>query len=119
MVSETDQGVLVAVATKNGVQIDQHFGHADAFNIYRISGQQVIPVEVRQVEHYCQGGYGDEDKRDVILRALADCAAVFVARVGDGPARQLLQAGIQPVDDYPHAGLEAALLDWHAQQSAK
>lgn len=106
-------GLLVAVASKDRLQINEHFGHAEAFAIYRLADSGATFVEVRQVEHYCQGGYGDEDKREVILRALADCQALFVARVGDGPKSRLLAAGIQPVDDYPFGPVEASLQDWY------
>ena len=104
--------ILIAVATKTGQQIDLHFGHADAFAIYKVSGDSITFLESRAVEHYCQGGFGDEDKREAILRALAHCTAVFLARVGDGPARRLRDAGIEPVTDYPYGAPEAAIASW-------
>lgn len=108
----TTPDILVAVATKNGQQIDLHFGHADAFAIYKVSDSAIGFVENRSVEHYCQGGFGDEDKREAILRALADCRAVFLARVGDGPAKRLRDAGIEPVTDYPYGAPEASITSW-------
>lgn len=112
-------GVLVAVATKGDGKISLHFGHADAFEIYEVGRNGVRHASQRLVEHYCQGGYGDEDKRDVILRALADCAACFVARVGDGPRAKLASAGIEPVSDYAFAPIESSLQAWFAgNQSA-
>ncbi|GAB2181892.1 hypothetical protein DLREEDagrD3_21150 [Denitratisoma sp. agr-D3] len=108
----------VAVATKNMVQIDEHFGHADEFKIYAVGADAATLLEVRLVEHYCQGGYGDEDKREVILRALADCCALFVAKVGDGPAGRLREAGIEPVADYAYGAIDTSLLDWFAKRPA-
>jgi predicted Fe-Mo cluster-binding NifX family protein len=107
----------VAVATKNGQQIDLHFGHADDFAIYAVRDGKVEFVETRNVEHYCQGGQGDEDKREIILRALADCRALFVARVGGGPGTRLREAGIEPVDDYPYGAPEASILAWLASRT--
>lgn len=104
--------VLVGVASKGDNQINEHFGHAESFLIYDVSANGVKFVETRQVEHYCQGGYGDEDKREAILRALADCAACFVARVGDGPRAKLASAGIEAVSDYPYGAIEESLLAW-------
>lgn len=104
---------LVAVATKGGIQIDQHFGHADAFTVFAVGADGVRRVAVREVEHYCQGGYGNEDKREVILRALADCRALFVARVGDGPRQRLGIAGIEAVDDYPFCAIEVSIRHWY------
>lgn len=104
----------VAVATKDRQRIDQHFGHADDFSIYTVGPAGVVFAEVRRVEHYCQEGYGDEDKREVILRALADCRALFVARIGDGPKGRLREAGIEPVDDFPYGAIETSIAAWYA-----
>ena len=106
--------LLVAVATKGDGAISLHFGQADEFQVYAVGPARIRQVETRTVEHYCQGGYGDEDKRDVILRALADCRAVFVARVGDGPRAKLEGAGIEPVDDYPFGAIESSIGAWFA-----
>lgn len=113
-----DSGVLVAVATKHGRQVDLHFGHADEFHLYRIDGQGVHLVEVRKVEHYCQEGEGDDDRREQILRALAGCAALFVARVGDGPRARLEEAGIEPVAQYAHEEIEPSLITWYQSRAA-
>ncbi len=104
--------ILVAVATKGDGQINQHFGHADEFTVYAVGPDGVRFVAVRTVEHYCQGGFGDEDKRDVILRALADCTALFVARVGEGPRAKLAGAGIVAVDAYPFGAIEPSITEW-------
>ena len=114
--SEQNQSscVLVGVASKGDNQINEHFGHAESFLIYEVSASGVNYLESREVEHYCQGGYGDEDKREAILRALADCAACFVARVGDGPRAKLAGAGIEAVSDYSYGAIEESVLAWFA-----
>ncbi len=110
---ESDPETLcVAVASTDGRVIDMHFGHAEAFRVYRVDATGVHFLESREVEHYCQGGYGDEDKREVILRALADCSALFVAMAGEGPKARLREAGIEPVDAFPFAPVESAILEW-------
>lgn len=110
--------LLVAVATKGDGAISQHFGHADDFKIFAVGPSGVRYIETRVVEHYCQGGFGDEDKREVILRALADCRALFVARVGDGPRAKLEGAGIEPVDAYPFGPIDTSVGDWFKSQRA-
>jgi len=110
------QALLVAVSTKDQHQIDQHFGHADVFAIYALDSAGARFAETREVAHYCQGGYGDEDKREVILRTLADCTALFTARIGDGPKSRLEAAGIEAVDDYPYGAIEPSLVDWFAKR---
>jgi nitrogen fixation protein NifB len=111
--------ILVAVATKGEGQINLHFGHADDFAIYAVNNTGIRFVETREVEHYCQGGYGDEDKREVILRALADCVALFAARIGEGPKAKLAGAGIEPIDDYPFGLIEASVSTWFSKRSGK
>ena len=108
----------IAVATRNGQQIDLHFGHAEAFHIFAVDGQKVAFLEQREVAHYCQGGIGDEDQREVILRTLADCQALFVARVGGGPAERLRAAGIEPVTDFPYADPLSAMNTWLTARGA-
>lgn len=111
---DTGKTLRIAVATKNQQQIDLHFGHADDFHVFTVDGGKPTFLEKRVVEHYCQGGYGDEDKREVILRALADCSALFAARIGDGPKARLAAAGIEPVDAYPFGAIEASIIEWLA-----
>ena len=110
--------VLVAVASKDGCQIDTHFGHAEHFRIYQVGSRGVRLLELRNFDHYCQGGYADEDKRDAILRAIVDCAALFTARIGQGPKQLLNQAGIEVVDDYPFSPVEAAISHWFKQRQS-
>lgn len=112
-VSKADS-LRVAVASRDDRQIDVHFGHAERFGIYELDGPGFRFIEARLVEHYCQGGYGDDDKREAILRALADCKACFVARVGDGPRERLAQAGIEAVTDYSYGAVDDSLMAWLA-----
>jgi len=110
--SDSDE-MLVAVATKGDGQINMHFGHADDFAIYRVGVADVQLLEVRPVVEL-----GDEDKRDAIIRVLADCKALFVARAGDGPKAKLIEAGIEPVDSYAFGPIETSIKEWYAGKQA-
>jgi nitrogen fixation protein NifB len=110
--------IKVAVATKGLGQVDLHFGHADDFHIYEAGPGGIHYIEKRLVAHYCQGGFGDEDKREVIIRALADCAGLLVAKVGDGPKKRLLDAGIEAVDDYAYGATEDSIKTWYQKRLA-
>ncbi len=102
----------VAVATTNRAFIDEHFGEADEFAVYDVGAGGPQFLETRVVEHYSRGEHVIEDKREVALRALAGCEALFAARVGDGPSKKLLDVGIQPVDGYAQEPVDAALAQW-------
>ena len=103
----------VAVATKSGGQIDQHFGHAREFHVYDVSRHGAKLLGVRKVETYCVGGEGEDDALAGTLAALEGCQAVLVAKIGPCPAGQLTTAGIAPVTAHAFQPIEAGLLDWY------
>ena len=110
--------VKVAVASKSGVAVDEHFGHAKIFHIYQVDADRVEYLEWRDVDHYCLGGHGDKSALVKILDTIEDCDAVFVAKVGDGPAEKLLARGVEPVSDYPWEEVVPALEQWFAARTA-
>jgi nitrogen fixation protein NifB len=102
----------VAVATKSGGLVDQHFGHAREFLVYDVTRAGVRLVARRPIGAYCTGGEGDDDALAVALRALADCDAVLVAKIGHCPRGQLAAAGIEPATEQAFQPIEAAALAW-------
>jgi nitrogen fixation protein NifB len=96
----SDIKILVAVATKGQGRINEHFGHAKEFQIYEVSTEGAKFVGHRRVDNYCQGGYAEEDSLETVVRAINDCTAVFVARIGGCPRKGLAGAGIEPVDRF-------------------
>jgi nitrogen fixation protein NifB len=103
----------VAVATKGGGVVNQHFGHASQFEIYDVSSTQAKLVEVRAVNAYCHGKNDEPGDLGEILDILSDCKAVLTSRIGDNPGDRLRQAGIEPVQVYEV--IETALFDLHEQ----
>jgi nitrogen fixation protein NifB len=102
----------VAVATKSGGLVDQHFGHAREFLVYDVSRDGARLVGRRATDAYCTGGEGDDDALAVALRALADCDAVLVGKIGRCPEGQLAAAGIEPSTAQAHQPIEAGALAW-------
>jgi len=103
------QIVRVAVATKEGHAISEHFGHAKLFHIYDISANHCQLIEQRHVDHYCLGGHSDKSALSGILETISDCKAVFVAKIGDGPTEKLAARGIEAVAEYAWEEIEPAL----------
>jgi nitrogen fixation protein NifB len=64
------------------------------------------------VDLYCQGGYGEEEALDGVIKAIADCAAVLVAKIGHCPQEQLQQAGIEAVTAHAFDYIETAALKY-------
>ena len=92
--------ILVAVATKGGGLVNQHFGHAREFMIYEVDANEAKFVGHRKVEQYCQGGYGEDHSLDDILKMLEGCKAVLVSKIGSCPQEELKKAGIEAVEAY-------------------
>ncbi|MBE6906625.1 MAG: nitrogenase cofactor biosynthesis protein NifB [Ruminococcaceae bacterium] len=93
-----------AVASKSGMLVDQHFGHADTFYIYESDGTTARFVEKRQVNHYCTGKEDclddKQSKMDLILSTVADCSGVLALRIGNAPLEKLESKGIKAVTTY-------------------
>lgn len=90
-----------AVATKSGMLVDQHFGHATEFYIYESDGDTVRFAERRRVPQYCDGECDSGDARiDRILNTVADCSGVLALRIGYAPAKKLEEKGIKTVMTY-------------------
>ncbi|WP_371824439.1 nitrogenase cofactor biosynthesis protein NifB [Methylocystis sp. MJC1] len=114
-----DLKILVAVATKGSGRINEHFGHADEFQIYELSSNGAKFVGHRRVDLYCQGGYGEEEALETVIRAINDCTAVFVAKIGHCPKEDLAKAGIEAVDQYAYEFIEQSAISYFKDYLAK
>ncbi|OKH25296.1 dinitrogenase iron-molybdenum cofactor [Hydrococcus rivularis NIES-593] len=103
--------IRVAVATKGGGIVNEHFGHAKEFQIYEVDETQATFLESRQVIPYCKGGYGEQSAMDDILQKLSDCKAVLVLKIGTSAEDRLHTAGIEPVQVYD--AIETAVFDYY------
>lgn len=92
--------ILVAVATKGGGMVNQHFGHAKEFMIYEVDANEARFVSHRKVDHYCQSGYGEAATMEGILQTISDCKAVLSSKIGPCPQKELKKAGIQVIEAY-------------------
>ncbi|MBF0374691.1 MAG: nitrogenase cofactor biosynthesis protein NifB [Alphaproteobacteria bacterium] len=111
--------MLVAVATKGGGRINQHFGHAREFQIFEVDGAGCRPLGERRAENYCQGGFGEDERLEAVLAALDGVSAVLVARIGDCPRRRLAEAGIAVLDDFAYEYIEPSVMACFARMIAQ
>ncbi|WP_448874049.1 nitrogenase cofactor biosynthesis protein NifB [Desulfobulbus propionicus] len=96
----------VAVATLEGVLVNQHLGEASRFQIWGEDGQGGY----RLIEERPAPPTGGGSLRWLnISRILADCRAILVNDLGDSPREMLKKKGIQPVTmaGFIERGLEA------------
>ncbi|MFT8559277.1 MAG: nitrogenase cofactor biosynthesis protein NifB [Acetobacter sp.] len=106
---------LVAIATKGGGRINQHFGHATEFQIYEVSSQGIKFVGHRKTEQYCEGGWGEDATLDGVIAALEGVSAVLCGKIGDCPKESLAAAGIVATDVYALEWIEEGIGHWYEQ----
>lgn len=91
--------MLFAVASRDGKEINQHFGHVERFLIYKVEGDKVELIEERPVEKYCRFD-PDHPLRAHTLRDTADalrgCRAVVCSMIGEAPKAELERLGVEP-----------------------
>jgi predicted Fe-Mo cluster-binding NifX family protein len=100
---EGSKHIYVAVATKSGVLVDQHFGQVSEFYIYDYKDGTAQFKERRVVEKYCNGALECDEKEDKItsiLKTIADCTAVVAMRIGESPKLKLKEKGIHVLATY-------------------
>ena len=92
--------MLIAVTTKNGHEIDQHFGHAEKFRIFKYRQGNPVQVEDVEVEKYCSF---DPDhpfrhaQLNGIVEAIKGCRAVVTAMIGELPKQELEKLGFKVI----------------------
>lgn len=95
--------IRFAVASKSGMLIDEHFGHAKSFYIYEYKDGKSIYVENRNVDKYCGGSEAcgeEQDKIERILNTIQDCQGVLALRIGPSPEKKLMEKGIKVFKTY-------------------
>ncbi len=93
----------LAIASKTGRLIDQHFGHAKKFLIYKYSNNNIKFIEERLISQYCTGVEDCDDKEtkfENILDTLKDCDMVLCLRIGNGPRKNLESKNIGVAELY-------------------
>ena len=88
----------IAVASSDGIFVNQHFGHAAKFYIFEVACDEFELLETRIVEPACQGRDHDEKKICKNMDAISDCDYLLVSKIGYGAAAIAEQKGIIPYE---------------------
>jgi nitrogen fixation protein NifB len=113
-----EASIIVAIATKGGGRINQHFGHAKEFQVYEVTAKGVEFIGHRKVDQYCQGGWGEDASLDGVIQALEGVAIVLCSKIGDCPKDALKAAGIQASDEFAHEWIEAGITSFYQAHHA-
>jgi nitrogen fixation protein NifB len=90
---ESPERPYVAVATLEGMLVNQHLGEATRFQIWGPNGQGFHLVEERPAPP-TGGGL---QRWQTLAETLRDCRAVLISAIGDTPQEILQESGIMPV----------------------
>jgi nitrogen fixation protein NifB len=101
----SDGKPYVAVATMEGVLVNQHLGEADRFQIWGQSQDGYFLVEERKAPEKGTG----VNRWYALAEVLNDCSAVLVSGIGDTPRQVLEESRILAVEmnGFIQVGLEA------------
>jgi nitrogen fixation protein NifB len=86
----TQDRPYIAVASRDGVQIDQHLGEATSLRIYRADEHVGSLVEIREISREPEGSL----RWLRIVDRLIDCSAVLVSGAGAMPRKILTHYGL-------------------------
>lgn len=94
MEEEQVEPYLMALATSTGQDVDEHFGRASRFDVYRVQYGYFAFIESRTVQPACQHPGHDDARLHEAVLCLSDCAAVVCAQIGPGAQAVVEGAGI-------------------------
>lgn len=97
---KSEEGLYkVAVATSDGIVVNQHFGRAASFYIYEVmkNGKYRF-LHIRTVTPVCNRGDHDDNDLQRNISEFKDCKYILVSRIGPGAANMVEQSGIIPME---------------------
>ncbi|THF62219.1 nitrogenase cofactor biosynthesis protein NifB [Pseudothauera rhizosphaerae] len=106
------RNVRIAVATKGGGVINEHFGHAHEFLVYEVGPTSARFLGHRKCTPYCMGDTSCGDGETVlggIIRSLEGVEVLLASKIGFEPWSDLEKAGIQPNGEHAMEPIDDAL----------
>jgi predicted Fe-Mo cluster-binding NifX family protein len=100
IINERRRSMQVAIVSSDASNVDQHFGKAGRFLIYEINGDNQALVGIKVVTPISEGDKGHEFNRkkfSAVASQLNGCERLYCTRIGDRPATELKELGIEPV----------------------
>ncbi len=103
---------MIAICTKSGISVDEHFGHAGSFYVFDIDEYEMVLKEVRFAERYCdcfrpKEEFHREDRLARIWETISDCEMLFTMKIGVPPREWLEKKGLMIVEmDCPIADIK-------------
>jgi nitrogen fixation protein NifB len=113
-----DEPVQIAVCSRGGGRINQHFGHSRELQVFAADRSGVRFIGIRRTDAYCRGGDGDDQALERTIAALDGISVVLCAKVGVCPKGEMEAAGITLSDAYAFAYIETGIARYFADRAA-
>jgi predicted Fe-Mo cluster-binding NifX family protein len=88
--------IKIAVASSDGLTVNQHFGKARQFRIYQLSGDNFAFLEERSADPACSGQQHSDSGLEQTAELIADCQAAVVSQIGASAIDVLIARRIVP-----------------------
>lgn len=89
--------MLIAIASTDGENVNEHFGRADRFLIYEVNHEKQSLLMVRTVEPLSTGDKNhpfDPERMAGVARAVKDRKLLYCTKIGDRPRQELEKFGV-------------------------
>tara|TARA_R110001583_G_scaffold195118_1_gene369293 strand:- start:34515 stop:36026 length:1512 start_codon:yes stop_codon:yes gene_type:complete len=106
------RNIRIAIATKGGGVINEHFGHAHEFLVYEVGPKEHRFLGHRKCTAYCMGDESCGDGETVlggIIKSLEGVEVLLASKIGFEPWADLEKAGIQPNGEHAMEPIEEAI----------
>lgn len=86
----------IAFTTQDSIHINAHFGWASQIDVYDVDANGYTFQEALKFQGELKED-GNEDKLEPKLRALKNCAIVYVSAIGGSAAARLISKNVTPI----------------------
>ncbi|WP_025397935.1 nitrogenase cofactor biosynthesis protein NifB [Rhizobium leguminosarum] len=105
----SDELLLIAVTTKGGGRVNEHFGHAQEIQIFSVCQKGIGLMGHLKIDPYCLGGWGEEATLNSIINALEGLDLLICSLIGNGPTNKLARRGVRATGAYGGSYIEQAI----------
>ena len=99
----------IAFATEDLIRVDAHFGWAKNIAVYDVTPEDIHFVTTFEFAGNLQED-GNEDKLGPKLKAIEDCAILYVAAIGGSGAARVVARNIHPIKVAEPEAIDGILL---------
>src|SRR6266542_1611062 len=93
---EKTMDLKVAVASSDGIYVNEHFGRARRFMIYLLSAGGWEHLENRENRPSCAGHEHNDDLLEKAADLIADCGGIVIAQIGPTAFDLLISRRVLP-----------------------